>query len=785
MPVAEKDIEDSLLDDPDLAAFLTPKMTKYIKEAPTAKQTAFLLLDDVYEVFFGGAAGGGKSSTILMGALQYVDVPDYAALIVRSTYKDLSEPGAIMDRSKKWLMGTDAKWNDKDKIWTFPSGAKLVFGHLDSPTSHYNFQCLTPDHEVLTTNGKWVPIADIKVGDVIATLDPKTRELGYNPVQKTFSYDYSGLLYGVRDSKNHVSFMCTPNHRVWASTRSDSTLIPYRADSLPKTFMVPKWADWNGVEDKTVFKFQSDGHNGHEISFTAEQFAEFLGWYISEGNCDFKQGSRWTVKITQTHQGKGRAKIEALLKDIGLNYWKNDKYFTFASKSLCLWLHSACGYLAKNKKVPDFVFSWSSRLIGIFLNALIDGDGSWYGKRAIFVSSSVTLRDQVTELGIKAGYIVNTADISFTDKTIGKYSYDGVSYKTYLTPHKRRDTLVGNKIKNQLQQFPYNGPVHCLCVKNHTFLIRRNGKISWTGNSAEFQYVAFDEASQLRWNQVMYLHSRIRKKKGMPVPLRFRLASNPGGPSHLELKTRYIDPETRAAGVVFIPSTLDDNPYIDKEEYTQKLNQLDPLTRAQLLHGDWNAAESGELFKKFWFTGVAGERILKEAPTGKTIKRVRFWDLAATEKSVGKDPDWTCGALLSLYDGMLCIEDMVRGRWRPDQVEKMVFLTADRDGRKVPVRMEQEPGSAGVTVIAHYAKKVLMGFDFKGIRSTGNKVEYAKPLSAAAEQGNVRLLGPARWHGPFLDEAEGFPFLPHDDQVDSVSKGFAFLTGKKKRAGVW
>lgn len=89
---------------------------------------------------YGGAAGPGKSSAILMAALQYVDCPDYAALILRRSYADLSLPGAIMDRAALWLRGTDAHWDDRDKTWTFPSGARLTFGYLAAENDKYRYQ---------------------------------------------------------------------------------------------------------------------------------------------------------------------------------------------------------------------------------------------------------------------------------------------------------------------------------------------------------------------------------------------------------------------------------------------------------------------------------------------------------------------------------------------------------------------------------------------------------------------------------------------------------------------
>lgn len=92
------------------------------------------------EGFYGGAAGGGKSDALLMSALQYVDTPGYSALILRRTYADLSLPDAIMDRAYQWLSPTDARWNEKTKTWTFPSGATLTFGYLQRETDKYRYQ---------------------------------------------------------------------------------------------------------------------------------------------------------------------------------------------------------------------------------------------------------------------------------------------------------------------------------------------------------------------------------------------------------------------------------------------------------------------------------------------------------------------------------------------------------------------------------------------------------------------------------------------------------------------
>jgi len=92
------------------------------------------------EALYGGAAGGGKSDCLLMAALQYVAVPGYRALLLRRTYSDLALAGALMDRAAQWLSSTDAKWSETDKTWTFPSGATLTFGYLETDSDKYRYQ---------------------------------------------------------------------------------------------------------------------------------------------------------------------------------------------------------------------------------------------------------------------------------------------------------------------------------------------------------------------------------------------------------------------------------------------------------------------------------------------------------------------------------------------------------------------------------------------------------------------------------------------------------------------
>ena len=286
--------------------------------------------------------------------------------------------------------------------------------------------------------------------------------------------------------------------------------------------------------------------------------------------------------------------------------------------------------------------------------------------------------------------------------------------------------------------------------------------------SSEFQFIGFDELTQFRETQYRYLFSRLRRLEGQTVPLRMRAASNPGGVGHEWVRERFIDVDKEEESRLFIPATLSDNPYLDRDTYLNSLSQLDPITRQQLLHGDWTARQAGGMFQREWLP------LVEELPV-QINKSVRYWDLAATVPRAGVDPDYTAGVRVDYgADGLYYIVDIKRARGTPADIEALIYQTAMLDGGKTHSVIEQEPAARGVNTIYHYVTRVLKDFTVRGQRASGSKVERAGPVSSQTEVGNVRMLRGA-WIGPFLDEVEAFPVGSHDDQVDALSGAFMVL----------
>ncbi|MEZ0066691.1 hypothetical protein ABIA32_002703 [Streptacidiphilus sp. MAP12-20] len=146
----------------------------------------------------------------------------------------------------------------------------------------------------------------------------------------------------------------------------------------------------------------------------------------------------------------------------------------------------------------------------------------------------------------------------------------------------------------------WNGTEYELRFGNGSLLMFRYAetiKDATRRQGGQYQKLLFDERTLTGPEVCGFLESRLRSGRADRPVLGIRSGTNPGGPGHGTVKTRYIEPtaygqriitDRRGRTVRFIPSKLADNPHVNPE-YADDLRNLPEQLRKAFLDGDWDS----------------------------------------------------------------------------------------------------------------------------------------------------------------------------------------------------
>ena len=368
---------------------------------------------------------------------------------------------------------------------------------------------------------------EIKVGDKVLSINPKTGKIEIKPVEEVIVQKYKGLMIHFKGKR--YDFLITPNHRVLYqhNYRNSPSVFEFRS-ALEMTkrnqFFLPK-GQYEGRNDAYINLLEkTDNPKLHwnvknKILFMkTEDLFYLLGIYIGDGSLnlvtkylpaktglsakeyirvarDPSNGRFISIgdsenKLKRLSLGYGiffdipendkcRSKVENILRRNKIIYHtykniKNGQSRIYFSSKVLFGIFSQCGHQAKEKKIPRWALDYSPKYLRYLLQGILDSDGN--GINAISTVSNFLIRDLI-ELCVKLGYTACFKE-EYCKSFIQGRKIEGKSYNFYVSKTPRR------AYKRNISWVNYDGIIWCLKVKdNENFLIERNGKIVFSGNT--------------------------------------------------------------------------------------------------------------------------------------------------------------------------------------------------------------------------------------------------------------------------------------------------------------
>ena len=391
--------------------------------------------------------------------------------------------------------------------------------------------CVLPDSEILTKNG-WKVISDISEDEEIQTLNTTTNEIEIEKIEKKIYKNYNGEMFEFKSL--NLDLTVTPNHRFLLEDQKGTKFYMTAKEIYEnvgnifssKKYKILKKGNWKGKHQEffTLKGISSDKHGFNkknlyknyydDIQIKSKDWFAFLGIYLADGHATgtiskIYKSKGFNIVITQKKE-KTKKEIENLLKKLPFSYWKVEykdgkTQYNINDGRLYEYLYKLGS--SEKKYIPFEIKNASKELLEIFFKWFSIGDGrsvktKYKSNKTSVFSTSKQLIDDLHEILLKIGRSGNISTYQPKNRKIidkkevvlengeiiieeservipsknSKLQYNlNISSTNYICLDNR--SIKINKIN-------YDGKIACVRVPNSNFMVRRNGKSHWTGNSS-------------------------------------------------------------------------------------------------------------------------------------------------------------------------------------------------------------------------------------------------------------------------------------------------------------
>ena len=323
-----------------------------------------------------------------------------------------------------------------------------------------NHECLDTQTEAFTRNG-WKSYKELNMSDEFLTINDK-GVCEWKKPDNILIEDFKGKLNSLIG--RNIDMLVTDNHKIATEQRRTGKIMRTKAIDFVKKSSLDNNA------------FIQGGVNKNKPYSIEDCWIRLIAWIMTDGwigrtSCGISQRKEKAhlprevlVECGASFSERERTRKVGMILGRMLKVIKPSIDFCIHTKTK----RKIAALLDNGKyRLPSWVWLLSKRQFDIFLNSLVDGDGSRKGGNIVcFYQKNKELLDELQGVCVLNGYRTSI------------YGYRDNQYRLNIC--ERRVTRAVNL---KISKKDYDGEVWDITVPNHIFLVRRDGKAYFTGNS--------------------------------------------------------------------------------------------------------------------------------------------------------------------------------------------------------------------------------------------------------------------------------------------------------------
>lgn len=375
--------------------------------------------------------------------------------------------------------------------------------------------CYDEETKAVTKNG--IKSFDkLNIGDYVLSINPNTGLIEEKKIEKIIVQDYDGEMLEFKNKR--IDLKVTPNHRMIYSKKSVGENLSLfwneAVDLNGKNEYLPRGRTHKKTIENTYIKnigyvdsealyyvsgfFIADGFLAFQKKTVKNKSGYKRNEFLKRARDDKGQfciikGGPEKESVCHSHRiffdvpenDKGRKKLEKCLNKLNIKYTaqknKSGEHIYFSSKEWSNYFKQF-GKCAKNKTIPTWMLNTQNyNLLHELWHGIHDGDGHGYnirGRTVRITTVSENLKDKLCYLGSCIG-MQTSFEKRYNESFLNKRKISGWCYIVYFSSERRVKLPSYKKTK-------YSGKIWCLKVEdNKNFLVERNGKTAFSGNTDE------------------------------------------------------------------------------------------------------------------------------------------------------------------------------------------------------------------------------------------------------------------------------------------------------------